>query len=82
MKTIRGFLLTLLLCLAIGAFTPVSSQDNPSPRTTTENYDDDNDGGNYSWVGLLGLIGLAGLIRKDRNVPVTRGSVNPAQTNY
>jgi len=83
MKIIKVFLLTAFLCLVIGAFTPVSSQENPSSRTTpAENYDGDNDRGNYSWVGLLGLLGLAGLIRKNKDVPVTRSTPNPAQTTY
>ena len=78
MKTIRAFLLTSFLCLSLGGLSPVFSQENPSSGTRTENYNDDNDRGNYSWVGLLGLLGLAGLIRKDRNVPVTRNTVTPA----
>jgi len=63
---------TLALNLAILPFAlPASAQTTTDPVvpgdnvTTTDNYDDD--GFDWGWLGLLGLISLAGLKGKDRD---------------
>jgi MYXO-CTERM domain-containing protein len=61
---------TVIVSVAL-TFAPVFAQDtqdrDAALRTTTAVSDDD-DGPNYGWLGLLGLVGLGGLLRRDRDV--------------
>jgi hypothetical protein len=78
MKTMKVWVVAVLVSFAVGISTPVSSQDNPS-TSASERYDDRDNDSNWGWIGLLGLIGLAGLAKK-RDVTVR--DTNPGQVKY
>lgn len=49
----------------IGMVPTTFAQNTTDPATTTtQTRDTDSD---WEWIGLLGLIGLAGLFRRDKN---------------
>jgi hypothetical protein len=67
--------LALIIPLLLGSATAILAQTPGGGTTgtaTTTNRDDDGDF-DWGWVGLLGLIGLAGLIPQKR-APDVRGT--------
>jgi len=65
-KVIRSICISSFL--VTGLFFSSSAQTSADTATAsnpvrTENYPDNSHHSNWSWVGLLGLIGLAGLIK-------------------
>lgn len=66
-----------------GATTTASSPADTSPRTdtTTRTDVDQPRHHNYGWVGLLGLIGLGGLMRKNRYDDRVEGRADSRRTN-
>jgi len=67
----RLALLTLvgLLGLGTGATAPALAQDRVAQEETTNNEDEGKD---WGWIGLLGLLGLGGLLKRDRRTDVHR----------
>jgi MYXO-CTERM domain-containing protein len=66
-KAIRTgiLLLSLMAILPLGSITTAQTPTS-TPYTTarTESYDRDRGGDNWGWLGLLGLAGLFGLLRR------------------
>lgn len=74
LSKIIGSGIVALSLIALPVIAPVSAQNNTpnstdSSRTSTYNRTDDSN--NWSWLGLLGLLGLGGLL-KSRNENVVR----------
>ena len=56
---------TLSLGLTVGSLYGQDSIQGDTSRSTTLVRDDD-DGFDFSWIGLIGLVGLAGLMPRDQ----------------
>ena len=64
MKKILGMLAVMILSasLSFAQTTPDNANSDRGTGTpTTQNGDNNNQGHNWGWIGLLGLAGLAGL---------------------
>ena len=81
----RNFMLKLVLGLSLIALpltlstmAQTSSDPTTSPQrgTPTDAFDQDTD---WGWLGLSGLIGLAGLMRRSEN-PMHRDGRDPLST--
>jgi hypothetical protein len=69
-----------------GGATGTGAMDDPVPTTSPDaatatldedqlnmgNPEENNDAGNWGWLGLLGLAGLMGRRRADRDAPIAR----------
>lgn len=64
----------LLAVLLAGTLPAVAQQD---VQTTNQAQNDDN--GEWGWLGLLGFFGLLGLRRRDRGEHVTRTHASSAR---
>ena len=56
---------TLSLGMTVASSFGQDTIQNDTGRSTT-NVRDDNDGFDFSWIGLIGLVGLAGLMPRDQ----------------
>lgn len=76
MKKIYVMMAATVVVSILAVSSPAYSQKNPESRTTTAQYDD-NKGTNYGWIGLLGLIGLAGFMKRNNDVRDARVTNTP-----
>ena len=58
--------LVLASALALPAMTYAQANPSTDGQSMVTEVDRDNDNGNWGWLGLLGLAGLFGLKRNDR----------------
>jgi hypothetical protein len=66
MKTTQRLCTLATVCAGI-ILAPLAATAQTSPggdRTTTARADDRDNDHDYGWIGLAGLLGLAGLMRK------------------
>ena len=74
MKTIKNLLLATALTAMMAL--PAAAQQNTGTVDNTNTYSD-NDGRMSPWWGLLGLIGLFGLMRRNENQRIVTDQRNP-----
>lgn len=67
-RLLRGGATAAALAIAGLAAPGAATAQEPMAQEPMEMQDFDDDGGNWGWVGLLGLAGLLGLRRRDREV--------------
>jgi hypothetical protein len=75
MKTLKRIAALLAVSTTLFISTPLMAQNDPNNTTASSGRDNDNDH-NWSWVGLIGLLGFLGLKRKD-----DRRTANYSKTN-
>lgn len=78
-KTIGAGILALSLAV-MPATLPAAAQENQNRPTidTTPFQETRNDNNNWGWLGLIGLIGLANLLRKPASRPTAYADPDPA----
>jgi MYXO-CTERM domain-containing protein len=64
------FIIATVVVSLVLTFAPAFAQDTrdtgPTTGTATADYrEDDNEGPDFGWLGLLGLVGLGGLMRRN-----------------
>lgn len=85
MNRIRSFVLALVATALVGSgafaqVAPPAGQPGDAPMTQTEPTTTAvprDTGTNWGWIGLFGLLGLAGLLRRDTR-PVDRTATHEA----
>ena len=78
MKKLKALFLTALIVGMMSTYTPAPAQSNPETRAAVEDRSEDDN--NYSWIGLLGLVGLAGLMKRNKDVHYSREANSPKYT--
>lgn len=82
MKKFNVMMATTMLVSILAISSTGYAQTQPTngagsdSRTTNAQYDDDKNT-NYGWVGLLGLIGLAGFMKRNNDVREARVTNTP-----
>ena len=76
MRKIRVLALALLVLVCFGAFVPAQPAGDTAAAPATTTIDNDDDGINWGWLGLLGLAGLLGLKRREPDTVATTRTAN------
>lgn len=79
-KSLRAATLAaILLSVPVAALAQNNNTTGTNTADTATARDRDNRGFDWGWLGLFGLIGLAGLMKRDR--PTVRTTTTPTGTN-